>query len=211
MSNREKLQDGIEQLGMSVATDAQDKLLAYLALLEKWNKVYNLTAIRDPEQMVSSHLLDSLAVMPHLWGGRWLDVGCGGGLPGVVMAVVHPEWSITMLDSNSKKTSFVQQAIIELGMRNASVHCARVEEWQPSEKYDGIISRAFTELGGFLSVTKQLMASGGRWAAMKGMPEQELARVPDDCQVECVIPLQVPGLQAARSLVIATCKGSEAT
>ncbi len=209
MSNREKLKQGIEQLGIFVDIDKQEKLLAYQALLEKWNKVYNLTAIRDSQQMVSNHLLDSLAVLPYLWEGRWLDVGCGAGLPGVVLAVVRPEWQFTMLDSNSKKTSFVQQAIIELGLLNASVHCARVEDWQPNEKYDGIISRAFTELGDFLRITEHLMARGGRWAAMKGLPEQELAGVPSDCQVERIIPLQVPGLEAARSLVIATCKGSE--
>ena len=211
MSNSKILQDGIEQLGVALSADAQQKLLDYLALLHKWNKVYNLTAIRDPRQMVSNHLLDSLAVLPHLWPGRWLDVGCGAGLPGVVLAVVRPDWQFTMLDSNSKKTSFVQQAIIELGLQNASVYCARVEEWQPPEKFDGVISRAFTELGDFLRVTRHLVAEGGRWAAMKGAPEHELAGVPEECRVERVIPLSVPGVQAARSLVIATCKGSEAT
>lgn len=209
MDNREKLSQGIDQLGMAVDRATQDKLLAYLVLLEKWNKVYNLTAIRDPQKMVSNHLLDSLAVVPYLWKGRWLDVGCGAGLPGVVLALVRPDWQVTMLDSNSKKTSFVQQAIIELGLQNASVHCARVEDWQPVEKYDGIISRAFTELGDFLRITEHLMASGGRWAAMKGLPEHELAGVPCDCQVERIIPLQVPGLEAARSLVIATRKGAK--
>ena len=209
MSNREKLERGVAQLGMTLDVGAQDKLLAYLALLDKWNRVYNLTAIRDPQQMVSNHLLDSLAILPHLWPGRWLDVGCGAGLPGVVMAIARPDWQVVMLDSNSKKTGFVQQAIIELGLKNASVHCVRVEEWQPQEKFDGIVSRAFTELGDFLRVTRHLMAEGGRWAAMKGVAEQELAGVPEWCRVERVIPLQVPGLQAARSLVIAT--GSVAT
>ena len=211
MSSSEELQRGIAQLGITLGVEAQHKLLAYLALLDKWNKVYNLTAIRDPQKMVSNHLLDSLAVLPHLWPGQWLDVGCGAGLPGVVLAVARPDWQVTMLDSNSKKTSFVQQAIIELGLKNASVHCVRVEEWQPQERFDGIISRAFTELGDFLHVTRHLMAEKGRWAAMKGVPERELAGVPEGCRVERVIPLYVPGLQAARSLVIATCKGSEAT
>lgn len=209
MSNADKLQRGIAQLGIALDAGAQEKLLAYLALLDKWNKVYNLTAIRDPQQMVSNHLLDSLAILPHLWPGRWLDVGCGAGLPGVVMAIAHPDWQVVMLDSNSKKTGFVQQAIIELGLKNASVHCVRVEEWQPQELFDGIVSRAFTELGDFLRVTRHLMAEGGRWAAMKGVPEQELAGVPEWCRVERVIPLQVPGLQAARSLVIAAGPMSE--
>ncbi|MDH4286892.1 MAG: 16S rRNA (guanine(527)-N(7))-methyltransferase RsmG, partial [Gallionella sp.] len=150
MSLAEELQRGAEQLGIKLDADAQRKLLDYLALLHKWNKVYNLTAIRDSHQMVSHHLLDSLAVLPHLWLGRWLDVGCGAGLPGLVLAVAQPDWQFTLLDSNSKKTSFVQQAVIELGLQNVSVCCARVEEWQPTEKFDGIISRAFSDLGEFL-------------------------------------------------------------
>ncbi|MDO8812823.1 MAG: 16S rRNA (guanine(527)-N(7))-methyltransferase RsmG [Gallionella sp.] len=210
MSQVEELQRGSAQLGISLGADAQGRLLDYLALLHKWNKVYNLTAIRDPQQMVSNHLLDSLAVMPYLWAGRWLDVGSGAGLPGLVLAVAQPEWQFALLDSNSKKTGFVQQAIIEMGLRNVSVHCARVEEWQPAERFDGIISRAFSELGEFLRSTRHLIAPHGRWAAMKGAPQQELAGVPDGCRVERVIPLQVPGLQAARSLVIAACKEGKA-
>lgn len=198
----EELQRGCAQSGITLSADAQSKLLDYLALLHKWNKVYNLTAIRNPQQMVSHHLLDSLAVMPHLWAGRWLDVGCGAGLPGVVLAIAQSDWQFTLLDSNSKKTSFVQQAIIELGLQNVSVYCARVEEWQPAERFDGIISRAFTGLGEFIGRTRHLMAPQGRWAAMKGTPEQELAGVPGGYRVERVIPLQVPGLHAARSLVI---------
>jgi len=211
MKLAEELQSGIEQMGIALNVKAQSKLLDYLALLHKWNKVYNLTAIRDPQKMVSHHLLDSLSVLRHLWQGRWLDVGCGAGLPGMVLAIAQPDWHFTMLDSNSKKTSFVQQAIIDLELPNASVLCARVEEWQPAERFDGIISRAYTELGGFLRSTRHLMAEHGRWAAMKGSPEQELAGIPDGCAVDRVIPLQVPGLHAARSLIIATCDWSEAT
>ncbi|OFZ69113.1 MAG: 16S rRNA (guanine(527)-N(7))-methyltransferase [Betaproteobacteria bacterium RBG_16_56_24] len=218
MTPSEELRRGIATLGITLSAEAQSKLLDYLALLSKWNKVYNLTAIRDPQQMVSIHLLDSLAVMPYLWPTRWLDAGCGAGLPGVVLAVVQPDWQFALLDSNSKKTSFVQQAVIELGLRNVSVHCARAEEWQPAERFDGIISRAFANLGDFLRSTRHLIAPLGRWAAMKGEPEQELAGVPDECRVESVIRIQVPGLHAARSLVIATCpeiksqeKGCEVT
>ena len=205
MKPDEELRHGIARLGITLSADAQSKLLDYLALLSKWNKVYNLTAIRDPQQMVSNHLLDSLAVMPHLWPTRWLDAGCGAGLPGVVLAVAQPDWQFTLLDSNSKKTSFVQQAVIELGLHNVSVHCARAEEWQPVEKFDGIISRAFANLGDFLRSTRHLIAPQGRWAAMKGEPEQELADVPDECRVESVVRLQVPGLHAARSLVVVSC------
>ncbi|MBY0576587.1 MAG: 16S rRNA (guanine(527)-N(7))-methyltransferase RsmG [Gallionellaceae bacterium] len=210
MSQAAELQSGIAQMGITLGADVQDKLLDYLALLHKWNKVYNLTAIRNPQQMVSHHLLDSLAVLPYLWAGRWLDAGCGAGLPGMVLAIARPDWQFTLLDSNSKKTSFVQQAIIELGLQNASIHCARIEDWQPAELFDGIISRAFTELSGFFCVTRHLMAPHGHWAAMKGAPEQELVDVPADYYIERIIPLRVPGLHAARSLVIATRKGSEA-
>jgi 16S rRNA (guanine527-N7)-methyltransferase len=196
------LQQGIAQMGLQVSPETQQKLLAYLALLHKWNKVYNLTAIRDPQQMVSHHLLDSLAVLPHLWAGRWLDVGCGGGLPGLIIAVVRPDWQVTLLDSNSKKTSFVQQAAIELGLRNVTVVCGRVEEFQPTEKFDGIISRAFAETADFVSLTQHLLAQQGRWVAMKGAPEQELARLTAQIRVQKIIPLQVLGLDAARCLVV---------
>lgn len=209
MSNRDILKDGIVQLGIELESEQLERLLTYLQLLNKWNKVYNLTAIRDPRQMVSNHLLDSLSILPYLWPGRWLDVGCGAGLPGLVMAIARPDWQISLLDSNSKKTSFVQQAAIELGLKNVAVYCARVETWEADSKFDGIVSRAFTDLGQFLSVTRHLMADQGRWAAMKGEPEQELAGVAGDCQIERIIRLQVPGLNAARSLVIATCKGAE--
>ena len=196
------LSGGILQLGINVAPDAQQKLLDYLVLLQKWNKVYNLTAIRNLEQMVSNHLHDSLAVLPHLWPSRWLDVGCGAGLPGIVLAVVRPEWSFTLLDSNSKKTSFVQQACIELGLCNVEVHCGRIEEWQVEKKYDGIISRAFTETSEFVLLTRHLLTGGGGWVAMKGMPDQELKSLPKGVQVDQIIPLQVPKLDAARCLVV---------
>ncbi|MDO8990855.1 MAG: 16S rRNA (guanine(527)-N(7))-methyltransferase RsmG [Sideroxyarcus sp.] len=202
MSLERQLAAGITRMGLEVAPDQQAKLLEYLALLHKWNAVYNLTAIRQPEQMVSNHLLDSLAVLPHLWPQRWLDVGCGAGLPGVVLAVMRPEWSFTLLDSNSKKTGFVQQAVIELGLRNVEVRCERVEQWQVQQKYDGIISRAFAEAADFVTLTRHLLADGGRWAAMKGAPEQELARLPAEVVVENVFSLQVPELEAARSLVV---------
>jgi 16S rRNA (guanine527-N7)-methyltransferase len=202
MNLERQLAAGIARMGLEVTPDQQVKLLEYLALLHKWNAVYNLTAIRQPEQMVSNHLLDSLAVLPHLWPQRWLDVGSGAGLPGVVLAVMRPEWSFTLLDSNSKKTGFVQQAVIELGLRNVEVRCERVEQWQVQQKYDGIISRAFAEAADFVTLTRHLLADGGRWAAMKGAPEQELARLPAEVVVENVFSLQVPELEAARSLVV---------
>lgn len=202
MSLDKELAAGIAAMSLAVTPEQQEKLLQYLALLHKWNKVYNLTAVRDPEQMVSHHLLDSLAVLPHLWPQRWLDVGCGGGLPGIVLAVMRPEWSFTLLDSNSKKTGFVQQAAIELGLHNVEVLCERVEQWQTGEKFDGIISRAFADVSDFVSLTRHLLAEGGRWAAMKGVPEQELKHLPEGIEVEKVITLRVPELEAARSLVV---------
>jgi 16S rRNA (guanine527-N7)-methyltransferase len=197
-----KLAQGIAELGLELSPQIQQKLLDYVALLQKWNKVYNLTSIRNAEQMISHHLLDSLAVLPHLWPGRWLDVGCGAGLPGLVLAIARPEWKFSLLDSNSKKTSFVQQAIIELGVNNVKVYCARVEELQPGEKYDGIISRAFADTAVFVTLTRHLLAEKGHWAAMKGTPEQELQHLPGDVVVERIIPLSVSGLDAARCLVL---------
>jgi 16S rRNA (guanine527-N7)-methyltransferase len=202
MSLNKELAAGIAQMGLEVTPEQQAKLLEYLELLHKWNGVFNLTAIRNKEQMVSNHLLDSLAVLPYLWPQRWLDVGCGAGLPGVVLAIMRPEWSFALLDSNSKKTGFVQQAVIELGLRNVEVCCERVEQWHVEQKFDGIISRAFAEATDFVTLTRHLLAEGGHWAAMKGAPELELARLPAEVMVEKVISLQVPELEAARSLVV---------
>lgn len=193
---------GITQLGLDVKPEVQGKLLTYLELLQKWNRVYNLTAIRQPEQMVMSHLLDSLAVLPHLWPGRWLDVGCGAGLPGLILALMRPEWTFVLLDSNSKKISFVRQAKIELELHNVNIYCTRVETWQTEEKFDGIISRAFAETAKFVMLTRHLLDQEGRWVAMKGVSQQEMERLPNDVNVERVIPLQVPGLAAARCLIM---------
>lgn len=211
LSIEEALQRGILRLGLALSDEKTQKLLAYLALLVKWNKTFNLTAIRDPNQMVSHHLLDSLAVLPHLSAGRWLDVGCGAGLPGLVLAICQPDWHFTLLDSNSKKTGFVQQAVIELGLANVQVRCARVENIDVEEKFNGIISRAFTELGDFLNITRHLLAEDGCWVAMKGQPEKELPGVPADCIVERIVQLEVPGLDAARCLVFAVPKGKSTT
>ncbi len=206
MNASEELQLGCEHLGVKLSEDQRESLLKYVALLHKWNRVYNLTAIRDPLQMVSNHLLDSLAAIPYLWSGRWLDVGCGPGLPGVVLAIARPDWQFTLLDSNSKKTSFVNQAIIELGVKNIEVRCTRVEMWQTTDKFDGVISRAFSELGEFVQKTRHLIKEKGSWVAMKGQADNASIGLPADCKIENVIPLIVPGLNAKRSLVIATCE-----
>lgn len=210
MAEVEILRAGVANLGLELSASNQDKLMAYVELLFKWNKVYNLTAIRNKSEMVSHHLLDTLAIVPHLWPGRWLDVGCGGGVPGLVLAIVRPEWRFTLLDSNTKKTSFVQQAAIELGLENVEIHCGRVEDWNPAYKFDGIISRAFADLADFMNVSRHLIAPSGRWAAMKGQPEPEVALITRDFEIESIVSLKVPGLQAARSLVIAkVAKGAD--
>ena len=196
------LRQGIAELSLTIDDEAQKKLLDYLALLCKWNKTYNLTAVRQPEQMVVYHLLDSVAVLPFLWERKWLDVGCGAGLPGLVLAILKPEWAFTLVDSNSKKTSFVAQAIIELGLKNVNVLCARVEDLSATGKYDGIISRAFADTGDFVMKTRHLLAAGGGWAAMKGIPDEELTRLPAWVTVEKILQLNVPNLPAARSLVV---------
>lgn len=202
MNQAKDLALGITQLGLDVTPEVQHKLLTYLELLQKWNRVYNLTAIRQPQQMVMSHLLDSLAVLPHLWPGRWLDVGCGAGLPGLILALMRPEWTFVLLDSNSKKISFVRQAKIELELHNVNIYCTRVETWQTEEKFDGIISRAFAETAKFVMLTRHLLDQEGRWVAMKGVAQQVQERLPTAIKVERVIPLQVPGLAAARCLIM---------
>ncbi|PKO91417.1 MAG: 16S rRNA (guanine(527)-N(7))-methyltransferase RsmG [Betaproteobacteria bacterium HGW-Betaproteobacteria-10] len=192
---------GLATLGLNLPDDAAQKLLAFRNLLLKWNKVYNLTALRDPEQAISHHLLDSLVILPQVGAGNLLDVGSGGGLPGIPLAIARPELSITMVDTVQKKSTFLQQAAIELGLKNVAVHHARVEEM--SGQYAQISARAFAELALFVSLTRHLLAPGGRWLAMKGVrPDAEINALPADIQVEAVIPLTVPGLAAERHLII---------
>jgi len=195
------LASGLEQLGIALPKEAQQKLLAFRDLLLKWNKTYNLTALRDPAQAISHHLLDSLAILPHVGDGPLLDVGSGGGLPGIPLAIARPELSVSMVDTVQKKATFLQQAAIELQLGNIRAYHARVEEMQG--QYAQISSRAFAEIGLFISLTRHLLAPGGRWLAMKGVrPDEELSALPADIAVEAVIPLQVPGLDAERHLII---------
>lgn len=202
MSLEKELIVGVDKLKLKLEIQVQQQLLIYLDLLEKWNAVYNLTAIRDKKQMLTHHVLDSLATLPYLKADNWLDVGCGAGLPGMILAIAKPEWQLSLLDSNSKKTSFIRQAIIELKVQNVSVYTERVESWQPEKVFDGIISRAFAETAKFVQITGHLLSPNGRWVAMKGEPEEELERLPANIVVEKNIPINVPGLNAARCLVI---------
>ncbi len=192
---------GLADLGITLPDEAQRKLLAFRDLLLKWNKTYNLTALRDPEQAISHHLLDSLSILPHVGSGPLLDVGSGGGLPGIPLAIARPDLPVGMVDTVQKKATFLQQASIELDLKNVAVHHARVEEMQG--QYAQISSRAFAEIALFVALTRHLLAPGGRWLAMKGQrPDDELKALPDDIAVEAIVPLDVPGLAAERHLII---------
>lgn len=195
------LATGLAELHIELPEAAQQQLLAFRDLLLKWNKTYNLTALRDPEQAVSHHLLDSLAILPYVGAEPLLDVGSGGGLPGIPLAIARPALSVRMVDTVQKKTTFLQQAAIQLGLKNVAVNHARVEEL-PGQ-YAQISSRAFAELKLFVELTRHLLAPGGRWLAMKGVrPDDEIAALPVDILVEQIIPLHVPGLDAERHLII---------
>lgn len=193
---------GLEQMTLPLSAIAQEKLLAYVGLLAKWNRVYNLTAVRDPAEMVTRHLLDSLSVVPHLRGPRVLDVGSGAGLPGIPLALARPEWQFVLLDSNRKKTRFITQSCIELGLTNVSVEASRIEDYHPQLRFDTVISRAFSELSAMLVATGRLCKPEGVMLAMKGeYPVAELAGVPPGFIVQAVEVLQVPGLDAQRHVV----------
>jgi 16S rRNA (guanine527-N7)-methyltransferase len=210
MDQAMQLTQGLTALGIDLPAATQQKLLAYLALLQKWNKTFALTALRDPSIAVSHHLLDSLAILPYMTFDSLLDVGSGGGQPGIPLAIVRPELRVVLLDSNSKKTAFLQQAAIELGLTNIAVHCGRVEQYQPSSKFAAVVSRAFSELADFVTLSHQLLAPGGRWLAMKGVwPHEEIARLPEGVSVEAVHRLEVPGVEGERHLVILGSAGAQ--
>lgn len=203
MTLQTQLAAGIAALGLALPADAEAKLLAYLALLDKWNRVYNLTAVRDTERMVSHHLLDSLAAVPFFQGGRVLDVGSGGGLPGIPLAIARPDLQVTLIDSIAKKTAFLLQAKTELGLDNLAVVTNRVEDYRPETGFDLITSRAFSDLREFVALTRHLLKPAGRWLAMKGLyPHEELALLPADVKVSADHVLAVPGLDAARHLIV---------
>lgn len=203
MTPAEQLEVGLAAMGLALPAQAQEKLLAYVVLLYKWNRTYSLTALREQDKAVSHHLLDSLAVLLFVPEGRLLDVGSGGGMPGIPLAIARPELSVTLLDSNSKKSAFLQQAAIELGLPNISVHGGRVEQYHPAIGFSAITSRAFAELADFVGLTRHLLAPGGVWLAMKGVwPHEEIARLPSDVCVEAVHRLPVPGVDGERHLVV---------
>lgn len=202
------LAEGLARLGergVPLQPDVAPRLEAYLDLLEKWNRTYNLTAIRDRDRMVTHHILDALSLLPHLDAGplRLLDVGSGAGLPGIPLAVARPAWQVTLVDSNHKKGTFMQQAVAELGLGNVTVRVARVEDLPSGAEFDRVVSRAYSDLGTFGAATRRLLAPGGKLLAMKGvMPHEELAGLPPDIRICSVERLHVPGLDGERHLVV---------
>jgi 16S rRNA (guanine527-N7)-methyltransferase len=199
----EELFTGARKLGIQLSETQHSQLLAYLALLIKWNKAYNLTAVRNPDEMVSRHLLDSLSVVTFVEGERWLDVGSGGGMPGIPLAIMFPEMKVSLLDSNGKKTRFQTQVKLELKLDNLQVIHSRAEEFQPEQPFTGIISRAFSSLGDFTVWTRHMGNTDTRWLAMKGLhPADELVALPADFHLDSAHALAVPGCQGQRHLLI---------
>ena len=200
------LATGIDALRLDVDQAARQKLSTYLALLDKWNRTHNLTAIREPARMITHHLLDSLAVLPHLParpGLRIVDVGSGGGLPGIPLAIARPAWRVALIDSNRKKAAFLNQAAIELPLANVEVVAARVEDYTPPAPFDVVIARAYANLATFAAQARHLLASGGQLVAMKGAhPREEIAQLPRGIHVVGTTRLDVPGVDTERHLVI---------
>lgn len=204
MNLARQLADGLAALEVALPDETQTRLLQYLALIRKWNRVHNLTAMREPEMILIRHLFDSLAILPHIAGSRILDVGSGAGLPGIPLALVRPEWHVALLESNHKKAVFLQQARIELKLKNVEIVAERVENFRPASGFDTVISRAFSDLADFVKLAGHLaIEGGGRLAAMKGVyPHEELAQLPPPFVIENVFPVAVPGLEAKRHLVM---------
>lgn len=203
MTLAEKLAQGATDLRLDLSETTRQKLLDYLALIQKWNRVYNLTAVREAGDMLGHHLLDCLAVAPHVATARTLvDVGSGAGLPGIPLALALPQLEVTLLEASHKKAAFLRQAAIELGLGRVAVVCERAEVWQPQARFDVVISRAFSALPEFLAAAGRLCANDGMIVAMKGVhPYEELSQISDGYQLRKVIPLAVPGLAAERHLV----------
>lgn len=199
--NSGTLRQGIAALALDIDEVALGKLVDYIHLLSKWNKIYNLTAVREPSQMVTRHLLDSLSIVPYIKGPNVLDVGTGAGLPGIPLALVLRNYKFVLLDSSSKKTRFITQAIAELGIANVVVETARVEDYRPTQGFDTIVSRAFAKISDMLAATGHLCQPAGQWLAMKGAyPEQELQELPKQLAATCHA-LRVPGLDEQRHVV----------
>ena len=198
-----QLSQGLAAMDMRLDDQQQQRLLDFLALLNKWNRAYNLTAVREPGEMVSRQLLDSLSIASFINTDHLLDVGAGGGLPGIPLAIAFPERRFTLLDSNSKKTRFLTQSVLELGLDNVEVFHGRAEQYQPGKRFTQISSRAFTALENLVNWCGHLLAEDGQFLAMKGQfPDDEVAALPAPWQVQSSIPLQVPGTTGDRHLLL---------
>lgn len=198
-----RLASGLKALELDLPDGLPRQLLAYLGLLSRWNRAYNLSAVRDPEEMVTRHVLDSLAVLPHIHGNRVLDVGTGAGLPGLILALARPEWQVTLLDSNTKKITFLRQARLELGITNIQPVQARTERFAAHGAFDTVTSRAYTSLLEFFRQAAPLCAPDGRLVAMKGrLPQSEIAELAADEVPFRSRRLSVPGLEAERHVII---------
>lgn len=199
---RKLLTSGMDTLKLEYSDDQLDQLLAYLGMLEHWNKAYNLTAVRDPMEMIKLHLLDSLAISSLLYGDRFIDVGTGAGLPGIPLAILNPDKHFTLLDSNGKKTRFLFQVKIELGLANIKEVNERVEKYSPAHKYQAVLSRAFSSLTDMVINCQHLLADNGWFLAMKGRLEQsELSAIPKGYKVVGEYPIEVPEVDGQRHLI----------
>lgn len=198
------LREGVKSLPLTLSETQIEQMISYLALLCKWNSVYNLTSVRDPNEMVKQHLLDSLSAAHAFKDAKnVLDVGSGGGLPGMILAITYPMIHFSMIDTVSKKTAFLSQAKTELALSNVTIHTGRVELLQVAQKFDVITSRAFSELSNFVNWSGHLLADGGHFIAMKGVaPNEEIARLPAGWKVKAVESLSVPGLDVERHLIM---------
>jgi 16S rRNA (guanine527-N7)-methyltransferase len=197
--SRQLLIKGIEYLRVDVSPAQIDLLLAFVSLIQKWNKAYNLTAIRDRDEMLRLHILDSLAILPYVTGQKIIDVGTGAGLPGIPLAILMPEVQFTLLDSNSKKTRFVQQVVLELKLNNVEVVHSRVEKLERAGEYDAVLSRAFASVDGIMNLTEHLLQAEGVLIAMKGQsPEAELKNIPRSYTVNSIV---LPGVEAERCVL----------
>ncbi|WP_417543585.1 16S rRNA (guanine(527)-N(7))-methyltransferase RsmG [Marinobacter sp.] len=200
-----QLREGLAAMQLSLSETRQQELLAFLSLLNKWNKAYNLTAVRNEGEMVSRQLLDSLSILPWVTTEHLLDVGAGGGLPGIPLAIVLPEKHFTLLDSNGKKTRFLNQCVLELGLKNVDVVHGRAEDCKPEQPFSQVSSRAFTALDNLVDWCGDLLAIEGSFLAMKGQyPDDEVAALPAGWQVSSSHSLEVPGVGGERHLLVVT-------
>lgn len=205
---RAKLAGGALGLGVELDETAQHAMFSYLALLKRWNRVYNLTAVKGDVNILNRHLLDSLSVVPYLQGSRVIDIGSGAGLPGIPVALACPHLQVTLLDSNAKRCRFLRQVQAQLKLKNVTIAHQRAEDFQSAEKFDSLLSRAYSSLQIFITSSAHLLAEGGRLIAMKGIwPGSENLQLPAAFEIESVVNIAVPGLSEQRHLVI--CKKSD--